>query len=76
MRNPLSEWLTVHSWCCVGKKDLRKKSRNHDNRLSKREFRDLVYKVVDNMAGGNEHFDYFIDFLFNSVEVRMLNSLQ
>ena len=55
----------------VGKKDLRKKSRNHDNRLSKREFRDLVYKVVENMAGGNEHFDYFIDFLFNSVEVNM-----
>ena len=60
----------------LGKKDLRKKSRNHDNRLSKREFRDLVYKVVENMAGGNEHFDNFIDFLFNSVEVSMLNSLQ
>ena len=25
------------------------------------------------MAGGNEHFDYFIDFLFNSVEVKTLN---
>ena len=24
------------------------------------------------MAGGNEHFDYFIDFLFNSVEVKIL----
>ena len=39
-------------------------------RLSKREFRDFVYKVINNMAGGNEHFDYFIDFLLNSVEVK------
>ena len=40
-------------------------------RLSKREFRDFVYKVIGNMAGGHEHFDYFIDFLLNSVEVKL-----
>ena len=55
--------------CFIGKKDVRKKTRHHDNRLSKREFRDLVYKVIEHMAGAHEQFDNFIDFLFNSVEV-------
>ena len=50
------------------KKDLKKRSKNHDSRLTKREFRDFVYKVVENMAGTDE-FDYFVDFMLNSVEV-------
>ena len=52
----------------AAKKDIRKRSKYHDSRLSKREFRDFVYKIVGFM-GGNENFDYFVEFLLNSVEV-------
>jgi hypothetical protein len=39
-----------------------------DNRLSKREFRTFVQAVTDEVSGADS-FDYYIDFLTNSVEV-------
>ena len=50
------------------KRDIRKKSKYHDSRLSKREFRDFIYKIVE-LMGGPENFDFFVEFLLNSVEV-------
>ena len=54
------------------KKEFRKKTRNHDSRLSKREFREFVHRVVEKMSG-QDAFDYFVDFMLNSVEVRNWN---
>lgn len=42
-----------------------------DNRLSKREFRTFVQAVTDEISGADS-FDYYIDFLTNSVEVRVM----
>ena len=53
------------------KKDIRKRSKYHDSRLSKREFRDFVYRIVE-LMGGKENFDYFVEFLLNSVEVYII----
>lgn len=53
----------------TAKTEFMKKTKNHENRLTKREFRDFVYKAVEGMAGGEDAFDYFIEFLINSVEV-------
>ena len=39
-----------------------------DNRLSKREFRTFVQAVTDEISGADS-FDYYIEFLTNSVEV-------
>ena len=52
----------------VAKKTLRRKNRHHDQRLSKREFREFIYKVAEHMPG-EEAFDMFVDFLVSSVEV-------
>ena len=52
----------------LAKKEYKKKGNYSDNRLSKREFRDLVFKIVSFMHGGDS-FDYFVEFLLNSVEV-------
>lgn len=51
----------------AAKKDLKSRSEFHDNRLSKREFRNFVYKIIHEMGGG-EHFDYFIEYLLSSIE--------
>ena len=54
------------------KKELKKKSKHpQDNRLSKREFRQFVTLVADTMPGADS-FEYFIEFLNNSVEVIMI----
>ena len=51
------------------KKELKKKAKHpQDNRLSKREFRQFVTLVADAMPGADS-FEYFIEFLNNSVEV-------
>lgn len=49
------------------KSGLKKQSKYADNRLSKREFRTFVQLVVDEMPGADS-FDYFVEFLVNSVE--------
>ncbi|XP_061198167.1 EF-hand calcium-binding domain-containing protein 5-like isoform X1 [Saccostrea echinata] len=49
------------------KATLKKQSKYADNRLSKREFRTFVQLVVDEMPGADS-FDYFVEFLVNSVE--------
>ncbi|XP_048764274.1 EF-hand calcium-binding domain-containing protein 5-like isoform X2 [Ostrea edulis] len=49
------------------KSALKKQSRYADNRLSKREFRTFVQLAVDEMPGADS-FDYFVEFLVNSVE--------
>ena len=53
----------------TAKKQFKERAEYHDNRMSKREFREFVYSVVDEMGGG-DIFDYFIEFLLGSVEVR------
>ena len=54
------------------KAELKKKSKHpQDNRLSKREFRQFVILVADAMPGADS-FEYFIEFLNNSVEVTIL----
>lgn len=52
----------------LAKSGLKKQSKYADNRLSKREFRTFVQLVVDEMPGADS-FDYFVEFLVNSVEV-------
>ena len=47
---------------------LKKHSKYADNRLSKREFRHFVQYVVDEIPGADT-FEYFVEFLVNSVEV-------
>lgn len=47
--------------------NLRKKSKYHDMRLSRREFRQYVELVVEELPGA-ESFEYFVEFLTNSVE--------
>ena len=55
----------------LAKKELKKKSKHpQDNRLSKREFRQFVTLVADSMPGADS-FEYFIEFLNNSVEVSL-----
>ena len=55
----------------TAKVELKKKSKHpQDNRLSKREFRQFVTLVADAMPGADS-FEYFIEFLNNSVEVSM-----
>lgn len=50
---------------------MKKKSKHpQDNRLSRREFRQFVILVSDFMAGADA-FEYFAEFLSNSVEVRV-----
>lgn len=51
----------------TAKKELKSKSQFSDNRLSKREFRDFVYRIINEMGGG-ENFDSFIEYLLNSIE--------
>ncbi|KAH9514573.1 EF-hand calcium-binding domain-containing protein 5 [Bulinus truncatus] len=46
---------------------LRKKSKFHDQRLSKQEFRELIELVVKEMSG-SENFEQLVEFLMNSVE--------
>ena len=67
-----------HIYCIIfsnlAKKSLKKKNRYHDNRLSKREFRDFIHAIVEQMPGGmDESFDYFVEFLLSSVEVSHLD---
>ncbi len=52
-------------------KEYKKKTKNHDTRLSKREFRDLVHRIVELMVGADV-FDYFVEFMLNSVEVSLV----
>ena len=52
----------------AARKEHKRRHRYHDNRLSKREFRDFIYKIVE-LMGGSENFDFFVEFLLNSVEV-------
>jgi hypothetical protein len=52
----------------LAKAALKKQSKYADNRLSKREFRTFVQLAVDEMPGADS-FDYFVEFLVNSVEV-------
>lgn len=59
------------SLCFPAKQVHAKRARSQDLRLSKREFREYVYLVVDHMSGGEEGFDFFVDFLLNSVEVKL-----
>lgn len=48
---------------------MKKKSKHPtDSRLSKREFRTFVTMVADQMPGADA-FEYFVEFLSNSVEV-------
>lgn len=47
---------------------LKQQSEYVDVRLSKREFRDLLEVIVENMPGPDS-FDNFVEFLTNSVEV-------
>ena len=63
-------WTVVYVCDYVtAKKQFKERAEYHDNRMSKREFREFVYSVVDEMGGG-DIFDYFIEFLLGSVEVR------
>lgn len=47
---------------------MKKRSKYHDMRLSRREFRQYVELVVEELPGA-ESFEYFVEFLTNSVEV-------
>jgi hypothetical protein len=51
------------------KKEFKEETKHSDNRLSKREFRDFFHRVVVLLSDGDGGFDYFIEFLINSVEV-------
>lgn len=54
----------------TAKEEMKKKSKHpQDNRLSKREFRQFVIMVCDHMPGADA-FEYFVEFLNNSVEVK------
>ncbi|XP_035826955.1 EF-hand calcium-binding domain-containing protein 5 [Aplysia californica] len=46
---------------------LKKKSKYHDTRLSRREFRQYIELIVDELPGA-ESFEFFVEFLTNSVE--------
>ncbi|KAK3085117.1 hypothetical protein FSP39_024683 [Pinctada imbricata] len=50
-----------------GKLKLKKHSKYADNRLSKREFRQFVQFVIDEIPGADT-FEYFVEFLVNGVE--------
>ncbi|XP_060602058.1 EF-hand calcium-binding domain-containing protein 5-like isoform X5 [Ruditapes philippinarum] len=53
----------------TAKVEMKKKTKHPtDNRLSKREFRNFVTLVADAMPGADAEFEYFIEFLNNSVE--------
>lgn len=54
--------------------NLRKRSKYHDMRLSRREFRQFVELVVDELPGA-ESFEFFVEFLTNSVEVNLIFKL-
>ena len=61
--------FTFLSISTSAKEEIKKKSKHpQDNRLSRREFRQFLIIVVDNMPGADS-FEYFIEFLNNSVEV-------
>ena len=61
--------FTFLSISTSAKEEIKKKSKHpQDNRLSRREFRQFLIMVVDNMPGADS-FEYFIEFLNNSVEV-------
>ena len=60
----------------AAKKEYKKSSKHADYRLTKREFREYVSNVVDHMGGErNSTFDFFIEFLINSVQVRFINTM-
>lgn len=60
----------------LAKEELKKKSKHpQDNRLSKREFRHFVTLVADSMPGADS-FEYFLEFLNNSVEVNKISQLE
>lgn len=50
-----------------GKKEIKTKNKVHDQRLSKREFRELLHRVVHYMSG-EDTFDLLVEFLISSVE--------
>lgn len=66
------KWFTNFLYSHVAKEEMKKKSKHpQDNRLSRREFRQFVIMVCDNMPGADA-FEYFVEFLNNSVEVSSL----
>ncbi|XP_074642778.1 EF-hand calcium-binding domain-containing protein 5-like [Tubulanus polymorphus] len=51
-----------------GKKKLKKEFRIHDNHLNKKEFRAFLEYASEEMAGGDDAFEFLVEFLTSSIE--------